>query len=171
MNNEDKQEFVRVLNGLAAIKRVDLTKEAYEMWWLSMNDWDIADFRGAASHLLKSCEFMPAPHDFEQLKKAQKPNAREAWADALAFADGRWRTEIHPDPTVNDVVHSLGGWSAIALCNLEKLGFLERRFLDTYSERIESDGARKALPNFNEKAQLRNGKVTAIEDIAKKITG
>ena len=83
MAPDDKPEFVRVLNGLAAIKRVDLTKEAYEMWWGSMSDWSIDDFRGAAGHLLKTCQFMPSPYDFEQLRVVHEKTGHEAWAGVL----------------------------------------------------------------------------------------
>ena len=31
MDSSDREEFLQVLNGLAAIKRVDITKEAYEL--------------------------------------------------------------------------------------------------------------------------------------------
>ena len=70
MDSGDRPEFVRVLNGLAAIKRVDLTEDVYELWWQSMKNWPIDDFKDAAGYLLKNCQFMPAPFDFEVRRKS-----------------------------------------------------------------------------------------------------
>ncbi len=97
MDNNDRPEFLRVLNGLAAIKRVDLTKEAYEIWWQSMKDWPIDEFKEGARHLLKNCQFMPTPYDFEQLRKKGEVSAHEAWAMALRHAEGAWRQGVLGD--------------------------------------------------------------------------
>jgi len=166
---DDRAEFVRVLNGLAAIKRVDLTEDAYELWWHSMRDWPINDFKVAAGYLLKNCQFMPAPNDFEELRKKNRPSAHEAWADALCFADGAWRKDVHEDKRLNAVVDAIGGWPAIALCETAKLGFLERRFIETYNDFSDSDDARLALPDLTERTQ--NDKALQIGQIVKGITG
>src|ERR1700759_829480 len=85
MIDADKAEFIGVLVGLAAIKPgKDLTREAYEIWWLAMRDnWTLEHFKSAASHLASSCEFMPSPYHFEQLRKAARQTAGEAFAQAL----------------------------------------------------------------------------------------
>ncbi len=54
MDSGARPEFVRVLNGLAEIKRVDLTKDAYELWWQCMKDLSIDGFKDAACYLLKN---------------------------------------------------------------------------------------------------------------------
>lgn len=167
MDSGDRPEFVRVLNGLAAIKRVDLTKEAYEIWWQSMKNWSIDDFRDAAGYLLKNCQFMATPYDFEQLRKKGKPSPHEAWAMALHHADGAWRQGVLGDALIDRVVAALGGYSVIALTHKDKLGFLERRFLDTYNDLLDTSVVREALPDLTERARIQNGSPVQIGEIAK----
>ena len=97
MDNSDRPEFVRVLNGLAAIKRVDLTTDAYELWWNAMQGRKIGDFKDAAGYLLKNCQFMPTPYDFEQLRKKGETSAHEAWSMALNHSEGAWRQGVLGD--------------------------------------------------------------------------
>jgi len=163
MRPEDKQEFVRILNGMAAVKPGgELTREAYEMWWNAMRDWTIDEFRAAASHLVKESEFMPNPFHFEQLKKLQRPSKHEAWGEAMKVCLG-WRSgEITGDPGIDAAVAHVGGYRALALCDESKLPFLERRFLDVYEELCDVSQKRAALPDLTERATVRIGKAKAI---------
>ena len=160
-----------MLTGIATIKRVDLTAEAFELWWNAMKEWDIGDFKDASSYLLKNCQFMPAPHDFEEILKKQRPSALEAWADALCFASGDWRTGLHEDNRINSVVGALGGWSVIALCDNAKLGFLERRFIDTYNDFIGADDVRLALPILTERSTERIDGPVSVGELVKQVVG
>ena len=168
MDSNDKPEFVRVLNGLAAIKRVDLTEEAYEMWWLSMVDWQLSDFTEAACFLLKNCQFMPAPNDFEDLRKKSMPSAHEAWADAQSACLG-WRSNscTSGDALIDSVVSVIGGYRQIALCDVDKLVFLEKRFIETYNDFKGGNNVRQALPNLIDRPQLRHDSPVQIGAILK----
>ena len=166
MNSNDRPEFVRVLNGLAAIKRVDLTKDDYELWWQSMQSWAIDDFMNAAGFLLTDCEFMPSPFDFEQLRKKGKTTATEAWGMALQHAEGGWRQSVLGDALIDQVVTTMGGYSVIALMATDKLGFLERRFKEMYSELLDTSHMREALPDLTERPRIRNGSPVNIGKIA-----
>ena len=167
VDSSDRPEFVRVLNGLAAIKRVDLTKDSYELWWQSMKNWSIDGFKDAAGYLLLNCKFMPTPYDFEQLRKKGEVSAHEAWAKALNHAEGAWRQGVLGDALTDRVVAALGGYSVIALTKTDKLGFLERRFLDTYNDLLDTSVVREALPDLTERARIRNGSPVQIGEIAK----
>lgn len=172
MGTDDKKEFVRILTGLAAIKRVDMTKEAFEMWWAAMQDWRIDDFREAAGYLLKTCEFMPTPFDFTELLKLQRPSAHEAWAKAISFCEGGWRRSSScGDNRIDAAVASIGGYQTLALCDLDKLGFYEKRFIETYNDFSESDDARKALPDLTERTTVRVGGPAPVAQLVKGIAG
>ena len=162
MHSNERPEFARVLTGLAELKRIDLTKDAIELWWSSMRDWPIDDFKNAAGYLLKNCQFMPAPYDFEQLRKKGESSARESWAKALQHAEGAWRQGVLGDALIDQVVASLGGYRLIALTNSDKLGFIERRFLDAYNDLLDTGGVREALPNLTEWPRIRNGSPVQI---------
>ncbi len=130
-----------------------------------MKDWPIDDFRDAAGYLLKNCQFMPAPYDFEQLRKKGEPSAHEAWSMALNHAEGAWRQGVLGDALTDRVIAMLGGYSVIALTHKEKLGFLERRFLDAYNDLLDTGGVREALPNLTERTRLQNGSPVQIGKI------
>ena len=167
MELESREEFVRVLTGIATIKRVDLTEEAFELWWNAMQGWEISDFKDAAGYLLKNCQFMPTPYDFEQLRKKGEISAHEAWAKAMNHAEGAWRQGVLGDALTDRVIAMLGGYSVIAFTNQDKLGFLERRFLDAYNDLLDSGGVRKALPDLTKRTRTKNGSPVQIGEIAK----
>ena len=166
MNSNDRPEFVRVLNGLAAIKRVDLTKDAYELWWQSMQSWSIDDFKNSAGFLLTDCEFMPSPWNFEQLRKKGRTTATEAWSLALQHAEGGWRQGVLGDTMIDQVVTMMGGYNVIALMATDKLGFLERRFKEMYSDLSDTNDMRAALPDLTERPRIQNGSPVNIGKIA-----
>src|SRR4051812_7172495 len=114
MQPTEKIEFVKVLNGLAAIKGKELTTQAIDLWWAALAKWSLADFKGAASHLVGSCQFMPSPYDFEQLRKAGEPTPSEAWAEALDRCR-HWRDSARlPKGRIARAAASVGGFQAIA---------------------------------------------------------
>lgn len=150
----DRPEFMRVLNGLAAIKSKDITPEALSLWWSAMSRWSIEEFKSAASHLVGACQFMPTPYDFEQLRKAGQPTAGEAWQRVLGGS------ELDPGSREERAARIVGGQYHIRHANIEKdLPFIARRFREVYEELTEADGVREALPeivNHGALPDLRN---------------
>lgn len=144
MNATDKQNFVAVLVGLSAIKPgKGLTPEAIEVWWMAMRDWDLADFRDAAALLTKTCQFMPSPYDFEQIRKAGELTAGEAWELALSGA------LLEPGSRTERAARICGGQTHIRHADIERdLPHIQRRFMEIYDELIDVDSARQALPNW-----------------------
>ena len=167
MDSNDKPEFVRVITSLAAIKGKDLTKDVLLLWWQCLKDWPADDFKNAAGYLLKNCQFMPAPYDFGQLRKKGEVSAHEAWSMAMHHADGAWRQGVLGDALTDQVAATLGGYSVIALTHKDKLGFVERRFLDAYKDLLDTSVVRKALPDLTERARIQNGSPVQIGKIAR----
>jgi len=148
MQPSEKAEMVKILAGLSAIKPGGkLTPEAYEVWWLAMSSWPLAQFKQAASLLARTVEFMPSPYHFEQLRKASRPTAGEAWADALSHAaSGSWRSGGTGDYHTDRAVRAIGGWVAIAMCDEDKTHFLERRFAEHFETMMDAEDTREAVP-------------------------
>ena len=71
------------------------------------------------------------------------------------------------DALTDQVVAMLGGYSVIALTNGDKLGFVERRFIDAYNDLSDTNGVRKALPNLSERPRLQNGSAVQIGEVTK----
>lgn len=144
MQPNEKPEFVRILNGLAAIKPGGkITRESLDVWWLSLADWPLAEFRAAAAHLARSVEFMPSPFHFEQLRKAGRPTSGEAWARAVAAARRGGGTD---DPLIERAIAAMGGWVVVRMSDEDKLHFLERRFAEHYEAIQDADDTRDAVP-------------------------
>ena len=84
---------------------------------------------------------------------------------ALHHADGAWRQGGLGDALTDRVIAALGGYSVIALTHKEKLGFIERRFLDAYNDLFDMGGVREALPGLTEKTRIQNGSPVQIGKI------
>jgi hypothetical protein len=151
----DRQQFAATLTGLAAIKPgARLTPEALELWWSAMQTWSIEDFRSAANHLARSCEFMPSPFHFEQLRKAGRRTAAEAWEKARKACGscvqlGHYTDDgTCGDELIDRAVAGIGGYKVIAQCNTDSLHFLERRFSEHYETLRDVTDTRETLPRI-----------------------
>ena len=148
MQQADKPEMVRILVGLAEMKPGGkITPEALDLWFLSLADWTLDEFRAAAVHLMKHAEFFPNPFHFEQLRKANRMTAGEAWAAAVQHARGAWRSGPAV-PEVERAVQAIGGWMVLAHANIDSLQFIERRFTDAFADLETAVATREALPQI-----------------------
>jgi len=101
------------------------------------------------------------------LRKKGEVSAHEAWAKALHHAEGAWRKGVLGDALTDRVVGMLGGYSVVAFTNTDKLGFLERRFLDAYNDLLDTSVVREALPDLTERPRLQNSTPVQIGEITK----
>jgi len=158
MTPADRKDFLEVIIGFAELKGKQLSAPALELYWRSMQAWSLDDFRKAAEHLIRTCEFMPMPKDFEDLRKAGRATSGEAWAAVLKFArtsyspnfpvDPRYLRGPLADPLVQRAVNAVGGWNAIAMSNSESTHFLERRFAEHFESMSDSVDIREAVPEI-----------------------
>lgn len=147
MRAEDFPRFREVLAGMAEMFKHELSGPLLDAYWLALKDWPLVEFEQAAAHLLGTEEFMPRPVKFNALRKANRPTSGEGFAIAVAHAaSGAWREGGCSDPMVNQAVRSLGGWRVIAMCDEDKLPFLERRFAEHFETITDAEDVRDALP-------------------------
>ncbi len=141
----DRIAFASVLNGLAAVKPgAKLTPEALEIWWQAFQHWTIEQFRQAAAHLVRTCEFMPNPFHFEQFLKSNRPTSGEAWARVRELV--RAGESTSGDALIDSAVRALGGYRALGMTHSDQMQFLERRFAEHYESIGEAERTREALP-------------------------
>jgi hypothetical protein len=156
MKPEDRKVFATVVLGFAELKGKSLSAAAVDLYWNAMvrKNWTLAEFCAAAEHLVAATRFMPEPYDFEQLRKAKLPTAGEAWVRAREAINGKWHSELQSsamtcgDPFIDRVVRMIGGYGALAMCNTDKLGFLERRFAEHFETLQDAGEVREALPQL-----------------------
>ena len=151
MQPEDRRAFLEVIVGFAELKGKALSAPALELYWNAMQAWSIEDFRAAANHLVGTCQFMPTPKDFEDLKRAGKPTTAEAWLSARKAC--MWTIQGYierpgTDPLISQALRTIGGANALAICDEDKLHFLERRFVQVYESLQDSNDTRQALPQI-----------------------
>ena len=135
MQPGDRKRFAQVLLAFGEIHGRTLTKEALELYWATMQHWDIQDFESAAKELLRASQWFPKPFDFEALRDAGELQAPEAWALALQHVrSGAWRngSDRPLDHLVHATAAAVGGWYAIATTPEPRMGFVERNFLQHF---------------------------------------
>lgn len=153
MTPADYDSFCEIVLGFAELKGKQLSAPALELYWRAMQDWPIDEFRSAANHLLKTCDWMPTPKHFEDLRKASRPVASEAWLKARASCSTAYTPRGYVggtsgDPLIDKAVHVLGGYGVIAMCDLDKLQFLEKRFNEAYESMQDAQDVRVSLPHL-----------------------
>ncbi|SRR6266404_2307504 len=146
MIDADRTAFLEVVIGFAELKGKSLSAPALELYWRALQDWELEDFKIAAVHLLKSCEFMPMPKDFENLRRAGRMTAGEAWGEVLECAR---RGDPPPqDALLRRALRAIGGINAVMMSETDKTCFLEQRFCEHYETMRESDDIRDAVPEI-----------------------
>lgn len=162
MKPDDRMAFLEVVIGLAELKGKALSAPGLELYWRSMQHWELADFRAAAEQLVRACAFMPTPKDFEDLRRAARPSAGEAWAEVLDYVrNGPGPSGLvaydhvdkpPTDPVLLAAVRAIGGFPAIAMSKTDQTPFLERRFAEHYEAIGDREEARQAVPSLMREA-------------------
>lgn len=157
MTPQDRKAFIEVVIGFAELKGKQLSAPALELYWRSLQHWPLEEFKVAAEHLLRTCEFMPLPKDFEMLRKAGRPTAGESWAAVLEFVRSSYSPNFPTrlpvrgplaDPLVQRAVNAVGGFRAVAMSDVNATQFLEKRFCEHFETVQDCDDVRVALPQI-----------------------
>lgn len=146
MQANDADQFRNVIRGMGKMFGAEPDALMLDMYWLALRDWKLGDFKEAAAHLLGSCKFMPKPCDFNELRKASRKTAGEAWALALECARGH--TAPPDDPLITRAVGMLGGYRSIGNSHTDQTHWLEKRFAEHYESLQSAEEVRDALPRI-----------------------
>lgn len=138
MQPHDRKAFLEIVVGFAELKGKQLSVPALELFWNSMQDWSISEFRAAANQLVRTCEFMPTPADFHKLRTASRLTAGEAWIDAPTSTD----------PIVVRALRAATQGRYYGHIPLEELPWVQKRFVEFYDEMRDVDDTRRALPHY-----------------------
>lgn len=140
MQPHDRQPFLEVVIGFAELKGKQLSAPALELFWNAMQGWTIGEFRAAASQLIRTCEFMPTPKDFEDLRRiATTETAAEAW-----FTMG-----TSDDPLATRAMRIATQGRYVGHIPMDELQWVQKRFIEVYQELQEVEEVRKALPQIS----------------------
>ena len=151
MNLSDRKAFLEIVIGFAEIRGRNLSAPALELYWNSMQAWELADFQAAANLLLRTCEWMPLPHHFEALLKSGRSTAGEAWIQArqcIEWSLHGYKLRDDCPPLIARAIRAIGGANVLGMCDEDKLTFLERRFVEHYRDIEDATDTRVALPQI-----------------------
>lgn len=156
MIDADFDHFAAVVGGFAELKGRVLSADAVRLYWAAMRDrWELDDFKAAAEQLLRTCTFMPTPKDFEDLRKAGRMTAAEAWVLALRSAPSVVSCGHVTDlgtsgnALVDVAARAVGGYGKLYLAERDELPFLERRFCEHYETLEDAEDTREAVPQLS----------------------
>jgi hypothetical protein len=147
----ERKEFLEIVIGFAELKGKTLSAPALELFWNSMRAWSLDDFRTAANQLIRTFDYMPTPKQFEDLRKAWRETPAEAWNSAREFL--RWglhgyTLDAKCPAKIATCLNALGGANTVAMCDEDKLPFLERRFCEHYETLEDAEDTRSAVPQL-----------------------
>lgn len=152
MRPDDSARFRNTLTGMFRMYRQEPDGLVLDAYWIALRDWSVEDFEGAARHLMQTAKFMPLPAEFNELRKAGRPTAGEAWADALdAVRHSQYPTD---DLLLERAVRAIGGWKALGMTTDEGLPFIERRFAEHFESIQDADDIREAVPSITHEQRL-----------------
>lgn len=143
MTLDDFSEFSNVVRGFAELKGRELSAPALKLYFRALMHWSLDDFKRAAELLLRTCEFMPTPKDFEDLRKTGEPTADEAWAIVLSGA------KLPLGSRMARAANTLGGQASIRREDTERtLPFTRNKFCEAYDVLTKVDPVREAVPQI-----------------------
>lgn len=146
MTPDDRKPFLEVVIGFAELKGKALSAPALELYWNAMQHWPLDAFRAAAQQLVRTCQWMPTPKEFEDLLRAAEPTAGEAW-DAVYLGHG----ELTPRAARAALIASNG--RRLAMLDIEReIPHVQRRFLEIYDELTDVEQTREVLPYLGDLA-------------------
>ncbi len=155
MQAADYPRFQAVMTGMAELYQRELSGPLLDAYWLALSSWGLSEFEAAAAELMKTCEFMPKPVAFNTLRKAGRATAGEAWAEVLECA--RRGLELPDDPLLRRAVHAIGGIRAVAMSDVDKTHFLEKRFCEHFESIQDAEDIREAVPQIAYSSKRING--------------
>lgn len=144
MTQDDYDGFCEVVIGFAELKGKQLSAPAVELFWHAMRHWPLDAFRAAAEQLLRTCQFMPTPKDFQDLLRAGEHTAGEAW-DAVYLGRGVVTERARRAAEIASSGRRLG------MLDIEReVPHVQRRFIEIYNELTDVEHTRAALPDLEE---------------------
>ena len=138
MKPDDKPDFLRIMNGMAAVFGGQLTPEALDVWWSAFGGWSLMDFTHAAGAAVTRCKFMPRPADLFDVKRASRPTPGEAWEIAGSGKDAL------ADKAMN--IATQGRY--FGHIQYDEHPWIQKRFLEVYEQLADVEDSRAAAPQL-----------------------
>lgn len=146
MTPSDKQEFYTWLAGIAAMKRVDVSRSILSIWFETLVDYDLSAIKTAFQKHLRDPDgghWMPQPSDIIRIIDGGVGEQAElAWAKAFRAVSlvGSYSDVVFDDAIIHAVVDGMGGWVKFCQGEYKDFDFKRLEFVKAYRA-IKNRGA------------------------------
>lgn len=162
MNQSEKAEFGKLLAGVMAFYRQDLSEFASDVWFATCSGFDMDQVRKAfTAHATdpERGQFPPKPADIVRALQGTKTDrSLIAWGKVLGAMQrvGAYTTVCFDDPAIHAAIVDLGGWVQICRSSMDELPHLERRFCQSHKA-YASRGTFEYPPRLAGAHDMENG--------------
>ena len=138
MNENDKQEFVDWLQGIAAMKRVDLSAAVIRIWYQTLIEYDLSAIKLAFEKHLKDPDgghWMPQPSDIVRIiDGGVGEQAEVAWQKSFRAVSlvGSYSDVVFDDSIIHAVIEGMGGWVKFCQGEYKDFDFKRLEFIKAY---------------------------------------
>lgn len=139
MKQDDFDQFSQMLAAELEIRGgKPMSQAALMQWWRHMERYDLEQVAQALSLHSRDAEqgrFMPQPADLiRHMDGTMGDRAAVAWGTVMQHmqSTGAYSDIDFGDPAIHATVHDLGGWPTLCRTDLDELGYLQRRFCNSY---------------------------------------
>lgn len=136
MENKDRPVFAAAIGALMELHGKTPSESMLDLYWESLKQLSVNDFKVAIGKVARECKFMPKPVEIiEAIERSTKITAAMQWAHVRNMM---YKIDIYgsPDfgPLVNAVLHALGGWKVLCWKSLPDLVWYQKDFERLYTE-------------------------------------
>jgi len=147
MKSSDKVEFTAIYKSAMEVYDKELSFDALSIWWATMADLSIEDFRKAMIRHITTSPFFPKPADIlKSFRKDDKPGAEEAWSMMP-------KNEYDSVVWTNEMAIAFGAASPL-INDGDAIG-ARMAFKEVYEREIEKNNPTKWFPSFGMDKQGR----------------
>jgi Domain of unknown function (DUF6475) len=148
MQPSDKPEFARLLTGMMAYYRQDVSPFVLDLWWSACEGLSLEQLTKAMNTHAKDPErgqFAPKVADVVRiLQGTHTDRSLLAWGKVLDATNGvgAYQDVVFDDPAIHAAVNDVGGWVKLCRTDLKELSYLQHRFCQShkaYTERGDFD--------------------------------
>lgn len=157
MQSTDFERFHVLMLGMGELYGKEISGPLLDAYWVALRSWELPDFEAGCAHLMANATFMPRPAEFTALRKAGRETAGEVFAGIrqyLKYTPNGYTLQPDTPRVIESAIRAMGGPNAYAMCDEEKLPFLERRFCEHYEQISSHDETRNSVPQIAYKDEI-----------------
>jgi len=149
MKDSDREEFARVMLGVAEVYDKPLSDEKLNLYWSALSSLSIEEVKaGLTNHMKNTDDFggcrYPLPADIIRgVAGSLVDRAATAWSKVLTAmrSTGRYATVAFDDPIIHAVIREMGGWIDACGITEDEIPFRGKDFMTRYRGYSQRGGA------------------------------